>query len=526
MALWMLHTLLVGGLLAAAAWGLESALRAYGLPLRWIWSVALGALLLLAVLAPLRARAGADAGTAALPAVLVRDVAEATPGADAGAGAHVARLREAVRGATAAPLRRLAGLAGPGGWAGADRVLAALWLGSGGLLLLLFGATGLRYHRARRGWPGALLHGVPVRLSPAAGPAVMGLLRPEIVVPRWLLEAPPEQQRMVVAHEREHVRGRDPWLLGLGCLAVAALPWNPAAWWMLARLRLAVELDCDTRVLRQGVRPHSYGLLLLDIAGRTRGLPIGAAALADTPSHLERRLNAMDRTNPRFRWMRAAPLAVIAAAAGLAACESQIPTASQVDAMDVAGVERHAAAFHMVGDTANTVFLVDGVTVTAAEARALRPEEIARIEVQRRVGEGTDGRVSITTRAAAAAAGEDLSPVAGRDGEVRILVRGDSGSVRASKDGTPVTGERIVVRRSGEGSGGREALRISTMDEDRAIIFIDGVRANAAAMRALSPGDIVSVEVLKGEAARARYSEPGAANGVIRVTTRKAAPPR
>ena len=73
---------------------------------------------------------------------------------------------------------------------------------------------------------------------------------------RWLLRRAPDEQRIVLAHEAEHVRARDPLLLAAGCAGVALLPWHPVSWWLLARLRLAVELDCDRRVLRRGVAPR------------------------------------------------------------------------------------------------------------------------------------------------------------------------------------------------------------------------------------------------------------------------------
>ncbi|MFP4622689.1 MAG: M56 family metallopeptidase, partial [Gemmatimonadota bacterium] len=59
-----------------------------------------------------------------------------------------------------------------------------------------------------------------VRVAPAAGPAVMGLRCPEIVVPAWLLEASPEEQRLVVLHEREHLRAGVP----CGCPGRARRP--------------------------------------------------------------------------------------------------------------------------------------------------------------------------------------------------------------------------------------------------------------------------------------------------------------
>jgi outer membrane receptor for ferrienterochelin and colicin len=46
-------------------------------------------------------------------------------------------------------------------------------------------------------------------------------------------------------------------------------------------------------------------------------------------------------------------------------------------------------------------------------------------------------------------------------------------------------------------------------------------------LAAIPPGEIVSVEVVKGVAARELYADSAAANGVIRITTReKAKPPR
>ena len=88
-------------------------------------------------------------------------------------------------------------------------------------VLALAAVTVLRARRARRGWPLADVAGAHVRVSPRVGPAVLGIVRPEVVVPEWLLEAPAEEQRLVVLHEREHVRARDPLVLAAGCLAVA-----------------------------------------------------------------------------------------------------------------------------------------------------------------------------------------------------------------------------------------------------------------------------------------------------------------
>ena len=46
---------------------------------------------------------------------------------------------------------------------------------------------------------------------------------------------------MMLAHEEEHVRARDPWLLAAAGLALVAVPWNIAAWLVVRRLRLALR---------------------------------------------------------------------------------------------------------------------------------------------------------------------------------------------------------------------------------------------------------------------------------------------
>jgi outer membrane receptor protein involved in Fe transport len=53
------------------------------------------------------------------------------------------------------------------------------------------------------------------------------------------------------------------------------------------------------------------------------------------------------------------------------------------------------------------------------------------------------------------------------------------------------------------------------------LLFVDGVRTDAAAFQRLDAGSIASMEIIKGAQATKLYSDPAAANGVIRVTTKK-----
>src|SRR5687768_18109889 len=108
-------------------------------------------------------------------------------------------------------------------------------------------------------------------------------------------------RRIIVAHETEHRQARDPLLAAVALIAVAAFPWNAALWWQLRRLRLAIEIDCDRRVVsRLGHDPHAYGMVLLATRERASHVtPALAMAMAAMRSELGRRVEALVAGRPR-----------------------------------------------------------------------------------------------------------------------------------------------------------------------------------------------------------------------------------
>jgi hypothetical protein len=91
--------------------------------------------------------------------------------------------------------------------------------------------------------------GAPIKISENFGPAAFGFFSPRLVIPRWLLETDPETRTAALAHEQEHIEAHDG-LVSLAALALLLLmPWNPALHWQITRLRLAIEYDCDARVV-------------------------------------------------------------------------------------------------------------------------------------------------------------------------------------------------------------------------------------------------------------------------------------
>lgn len=94
-------------------------------------------------------------------------------------------------------------------------------------------------------------------------------------------------------HEEEHRKAHDARVLFIASLPLLLMPWNLAIWWQLRRLSLAIEMDCDNRVVSALGDPNAYGDLLLRIAeAANRGPRLQLAFLGGIGS-LERRLTAL-----------------------------------------------------------------------------------------------------------------------------------------------------------------------------------------------------------------------------------------
>jgi len=189
-------------------------------------------------------------------------------------------------------------------------------------------------------WPREAHRGRDVRVAPGLGPATVGLLRPQIVVPRWAVDLPPDELELILAHEEEHVRHRDPLLLGLGLVTLIACPWNPFVWWQHRRLRDAVEVDCDRRVIRSGAASARYADLLVRIGSRRARRLALAPTLNGTMSLLERRLAAMKKTNLRAALPRTLAATALSLALLVVACTTEPPVASDGPGASAAVVQQ------------------------------------------------------------------------------------------------------------------------------------------------------------------------------------------
>jgi hypothetical protein len=114
-------------------------------------------------------------------------------------------------------------------------------------------------------------------------------------------------------------------------------------WWQARRLRAAIEVDCDRRVLARGASARAYGDLLLRIAGSSARVPFAAAALVEPRTFLEGRIMAMSRRRVSFRSGRFLLLSALALGAAVIACETEAPSAAPVDTAPEVSADRVAS---------------------------------------------------------------------------------------------------------------------------------------------------------------------------------------
>jgi bla regulator protein BlaR1 len=296
-AAFAVYALFEGLLIGALALLVERGARRLAFPTRFIWAVAMAAMVVVpAVGAVLR-----DQQPAVTPAVFTGTDAS-TPLRTANVPASD-EINTSVLGTSADRILNVwrdTLTAIQNGARAADGLLLALWAV---LSALLLGATLHALSEARRmrhGLKAESMLGTTVLLSEDIGPSAVGGDPPAIVIPRWVMALDESLRSLVIRHEQEHLATRDPALLTTALCLVVLMPWHPVLWWSWRRLRLALEVDCDARVLRREASPKQYGQLLLLVSHHRATAPRGQRALMSlaTPlspqaTHLKQRIDAM-----------------------------------------------------------------------------------------------------------------------------------------------------------------------------------------------------------------------------------------
>jgi bla regulator protein BlaR1 len=306
MLVWMLYVIVVSALLSGAALAAEHAWRLRRRSTRWTWGLCIVASLL-------------------VPAIIA-SVSIQLPSIPNMVSPNASQKIVALRDATSKSLspanwmsvdaRRLSGSSN------VDTLLRRSWEAISCTLLFGLLISGIYLSLRRRRWQRGTMAGSPVLITENVGPAVVGLIRPRIAVPRWLYDAPAVTQQLVIAHERAHLEAHDVRLLTAGVLLLVGMPWNLPMWWQLRRLRYAIEIDCDARILSTGRDATAYGETLISVGERQSGFIGAVAGMSESKSFLEERIKLMIRKP--VRWWHVSTAALAGLSLALVAMAAQI----------------------------------------------------------------------------------------------------------------------------------------------------------------------------------------------------------
>jgi len=149
------------------------------------------------------------------------------------------------------------------------------------------------------------------------------------------------------------------------------MPWNLPLWWQLRRLRFAVEIDCDARVLRRGYDVSRYGETLIAVGERQSATIAMVAAMSEPRSLLEQRICNMLRKKTKYAHATAVALACLGIAFAVGAAEISPPnnddpgkSAAQEGAVDSKILDGHVG-FYQLNDHAVLTITRNGQQLNA-----------------------------------------------------------------------------------------------------------------------------------------------------------------
>ncbi|MFA6244217.1 MAG: M56 family metallopeptidase [Candidatus Hydrogenedentales bacterium] len=164
------------------------------------------------------------------------------------------------------------------------------------------------------------------------GPALLGAIRPRLLLPPALLEsAPSEHLRYVFLHELAHLKRGDI-LIGWLVNVLLAVHWfNPLLWWARNRVAADRELACDAHVLSvlDSEERRGYGHALLDQFQKFRppAWSPGLAGVLEGKTNMERRIAMVTRFSESSRWSKAFAVCVLALFGVIVLTDAQEPPA-------------------------------------------------------------------------------------------------------------------------------------------------------------------------------------------------------
>ncbi|MGZ3184871.1 MAG: M56 family metallopeptidase [Telluria sp.] len=181
---------------------------------------------------------------------------------------------------------------------------------------------------------------------PDVGPAVYGVLRPRIVVPSDFFERySADEQSLILAHERTHIRRGDPLANAACCLLQIVFWFHPLVHYAGRCFRYDQELACDAAVLasQPGAR-RAYASTILKTQLAAHAAPLSCSWQFRHP--LKGRIMTLQRRLPQryARYFVQSVLAALGAAACVGVWAAQGAPAAKVPVAHTAPAAPAAAA--------------------------------------------------------------------------------------------------------------------------------------------------------------------------------------
>ena len=186
-------------------------------------------------------------------------------------------------------------------------IASAVWL-LGTLAMLLWGAVGmvrLKRRVAQAVWTG----GEVWECAEIPSPFVLGFFRPRIYIRPGLTGM---ERTCVLAHERHHIRRRDPWWKLLAWCILAVYWWNPAVWLCWVLFCRDLEMSCDEAVLDTlgDQAKRGYSLSLVENAAE-RPAPMALAFGEHDAARRVKNVLKWKKETPRVAFLAAAAVLVV-----------------------------------------------------------------------------------------------------------------------------------------------------------------------------------------------------------------------
>lgn len=134
-------------------------------------------------------------------------------------------------------------------------------------------------------------------------PTALGLIRPTIVIPRWVLEElSAGELNQVVLHELAHLQRWDDWTNLAQQVVKALFFFHPAIWWIEKKITMEREMACDDAVLAETESPRAYAECLAHLAERSfvqRSIALAQALVGRIAQTSQRVAKILDVNRPK-----------------------------------------------------------------------------------------------------------------------------------------------------------------------------------------------------------------------------------